>query len=146
MTEKKKDEVSELKEIIGSLQFNLSLLLASAVAYVKKSNQSIEDFGLLCGEIGAKSWAEGLPFEQVVKNVARMMSSFGAKVDSIDIKTNEGTVILKDWPNKEILGLAEVALDDFERFYVFWKPVMEKQNMQISIETDEDSIIMSFKK
>lgn len=146
MTEKKKDEVSELKEIIASLQLNLNLVTVAAVGQLKKTNQPIEEFGLLYGELGAKSWAEGMTLEQVAKSVARIMTNFSAKVESVDIKENEGTVIIKDYPNKELLKTAQITRDDFERIYEVWKPIMEKQKLQYSFKTDEDSIILSLKK
>lgn len=146
MTEKKKDEKSVLKEIIASLQTNLNMATIAAVAHLKKINQPIEEFGLLYGELGAKNWEEDMTLEQVVKNVERMMTNFGAKVESVDIKKDEGTIVIKDYPKKELLEAAQITRDDFERIYNVWQPIMEKQKLQYSVKTEEDSITMSIKK
>jgi len=146
MTEKKNDEVTKLKETIGSLQGNFNLLLASTISHMKKTNQSIEDLALFCGKIGAKTWSEDVPLEQAANQIANMMSTFGAKVESKDIKTDEGKIIIKDWPTNELLKLAEVTLEDFEKFYEVWKPIVEKQNLQFSFERDKDSMKISLKK
>lgn len=146
MTEKKNDEVTKLKEIIGSLQANVNILLTSAISHLKKNNQSIEDLAHFCGKVGAKNWSEDVPLEQVVNQIAHNMIAFGAKVETKDINTDKGKIIIKDWPTNEILDHAEITLEDFDRFYVVWKPAVEKQNLQYSFERDKDSMIISIKK
>jgi len=113
---------------------------------MKSNNQSIEELALSCGKIGAKTWSEDVSLEDVTHQLASMMSLFGAKIESKDIKTNEGTFVVKDYPSNDLLNLAEITPEDFEKFYAIWKPIVEKQNMKYSFERDKDRVKISIKK
>ncbi len=127
-----KEDTMFSEEAIGKRSRSAALTpFLGAIAFLKKKNISIKEFGKFMGEISAPTWAKakGASARTIAMYFAWNYVSMGADNYKYDGDEKEAFVETDNWPSDDILKMWGVTLEDLDSFMEMNQPILDYLGM-----------------